>query len=263
MEKINTQSADVITQLTKMAEMKNASIEQLILFYCQERLLNRLSTSSYYDQFYIEGDFLFFTLAEGVGMPPNELTLTAQQSAYQNDLVQQAFAEICSIKIPEDGVQFFENDIESIIMDTSIHLKIPATLGSITTYIELKITFIENRVAPQIITSPSVLDMKPAELYTYPIEYVVAQALLDIYQYPAVTSKVVLDIERVLQTQHIEGRKLQAYLEEMLDQHRLTLEVTPILEKGIVKQFFDPIYEAMVADGEFFKQWNSKEQAWQ
>ncbi|UZM97366.1 hypothetical protein OL548_19580 [Lysinibacillus sp. MHQ-1] len=77
-------------------------------------------------------------MAEGVGMPPNELTLTAQQSAYQNDLVQQAFAEICSIKIPEDGVQFFENDIESIIVDTSIHLKIPATLGSITTYIEVK-----------------------------------------------------------------------------------------------------------------------------
>ncbi|MFA1736111.1 nucleotidyl transferase AbiEii/AbiGii toxin family protein [Lysinibacillus fusiformis] len=262
MEKINSITANVITQLTKMAEMKKESIEQLVAFYCQERLLYRLSTSSYDDQFYIEGDLLFFTLAEGVGMPPSELTLTAQKSPYQNDIVQQAFTEICSIEIQEDGIQFLENDIESIITDTSIHLKIPATLDPITTYIEINITFIENLMAPKTITFPSMLDMKPAELYTFPIEFVVAQALLDIYQYPSITSKVVVDIERLLQTQNIEGRKLQAYLEELSDQRHLTWEPTPILEKGIVKQFFNPIYEVMLVDGEFFKQWNGKEQAW-
>ncbi len=263
MEKINTITADVITQLTKMAEMKKVSIEQLVAFYCQERLLYRLSTSSYYDQFYIEGELFFFTLAEGVGMPPNELTLTARKSAYQNDIVQQAFTEICSIEIQEDGVQFLENDIESIITDTSIHLKIPAKLDTITTYIEVKITFIENRIAPTTITFPSMLDMEPAELSTSPIEFVVAQGLLDIFQYPSMTSKIVVDIERVLQTQNIEGRKLQAYFEELSDQRHLTWEPTPILEKGIVKQFFNPIYEFLLADEEFFKKWNGKEQAWQ
>ncbi|WP_025117091.1 nucleotidyl transferase AbiEii/AbiGii toxin family protein [Lysinibacillus fusiformis] len=263
MEKIKTITADVITQLTKMAGMKKESIEQLVAFYCQERLLYRLSTSSYYDQFYIEGDLLCYTLAEGIGMPPNELTLLAQKSAYQNDIVQQAFTEICSIKIQEDGIQFLENDIESIITDTSIHLKIPAILDPITTYIEVKITFIENRITPTTITFPSMLDMKPAELYTFPIEFVVAQTLLDIYQYPTMTSKVVVDIERILQTQNMAGRKLQAYLEELSDQCHLTWEPTPLLEKGIVKPFFNPIYEVMLADEEFFKQWNAKEQAWQ
>ncbi|WP_291758864.1 nucleotidyl transferase AbiEii/AbiGii toxin family protein [Lysinibacillus sp. UBA5990] len=262
MEKINTITADVITQLTKMAEMKKESIEQLVAFYCQERLLYRLSTSSYDDQFYIEGDLFFFTLAEGVGMPPNELALTARKSPYQNDIVQQAFTEICSIEIQEDGIQFLENDIESIITDTSIHLKIPAKLDTITTYIEVKITFIENRIAPTTITFPSMLDMEPAELSTSPIEFVVAQALLDIYQYPSITSKVVVDIERLLQTQNIEGRKLQAYLEELSDQRHLTWEPTPILEKGIVKQFFNPIYEVLLANEEFFKKWNGKEQVW-
>lgn len=263
MEKINTITADVITQLTKMAEMKKVSIEQLVAFYCQERLLYRLSTSSYYDQFYIEGDLFFFTLAEGVGMLPNELTLTAQKSAYQNDIVQQAFTEICSIEIQEDGVQFLENDIESIITDSRIHLKIPVILDTITTYIEVKITFIENRMAPTTITFPSMLDMKLAELSTSPIEFVVAQGLLDIFQYPSMTSKIVVDIERVLETQNIEGRKLQAYLEELSDQRHLTWEPIPILEKGIVKQFFNPIYEVLLANEEFFKQWDGKEQAWQ
>ncbi|WEA41148.1 hypothetical protein [Lysinibacillus fusiformis] len=263
MEKINTITADVITQLKKMAEMKKVSIEQLVAFYCQERLLYRLSTSSYYDQFYIEGDLFFFTLAEGVGMPPNELTLTAQKSAYQNDIVQQAFTEICSIEIQEDGVQFLENDIESLITDSRIHLKIPAKLDTITTYIEVKITFIENRMAPTTVTFPSMLDMKLAELSTSPIEFVVAQGLLDIFQYPSMTSKIEVDIERALETQNIEGRKLQAYLEELSDQRHLTWEPTTILEKGIVKQFFNPIYEVLLADEEFFKLWNGKEQAWQ
>jgi len=263
MEKINTIPTDVITQLAKMAEIQQESIEQLVSLYCQERFLYRLSISPYNEQFYIEGDLLSFILTKEAEKPPKEMTLTAQQSAYQNDIVKQAFTEICSIAVPEDGVRFLEDGIESTITNANIILKIPAALAEITTYIEIKITFEENRVSPKTITFPTLLDMKSAMLYTYPTEYVVALSLLDMYQYPANTSKELLDVEMLLQTQNLEGRDLQAYLEELFDRHRLTFEANPPLEKGLLKQFLSPVYEVILAEEEFFKQWNCERRAWQ
>jgi len=105
MGNIDTLSTNVVTQLEEMVTRQD-SMDQLVSRYCQERLLYRLSVSSYEDQFYLDGDLLLFALTNGLVNPSKEVTLTAQASVHQHDIVKQAFNEICSLAIPADGIEW-------------------------------------------------------------------------------------------------------------------------------------------------------------
>lgn len=267
MENIDTLSTNVVTQLTEMATSRQDNMDQLVAHYCQERLLYRLSASSYDEQFYLDGELLLFALTNGVVKPSKEVTLTAQASVHQHEIVKQAFKELCSMAVPEDGIEWDAQQIESTVTNDSIHLTIPATLGQMTSYIEVRVTFSENmRITPKTIIFPSLLDSKAAVLYTYPTEFVIAQKFIEIYQYPALekTEKTIGEVQQLLQTQPIEGRKLQAYIVDLFDRYHFTIELNPTFEStGILKQFFNPVYEAILAENEFFKQWQYDNQAWQ
>lgn len=267
MENINTLSTNVATQLINLAESRQENLEQLVSLYCQERLLYRLAVSSYDDQFYLDGDTLLFVLTEGLVKYSHVLTLTARKSIHQHDIVQQALKEICSMVVPEDGIEWFEDKIESILTDDGIHVTIPVALAQMTTYIEVKITFKENvRVTPKTIIFPNLLDRKAAVLYTYPTEFVLAQKFIEIYQYPALekTAKAIEDVHSLIQTQNIEGRALQEYIEELFDRHHFSIELNPTLEiSGVLKHFFNPVYEVILDENEFFKEWQFNNQAWQ
>ncbi|WP_404804018.1 hypothetical protein [Lysinibacillus sp. S1] len=86
MGNIDTLSTNVVTQLEEMA-IRQDNMDQLVSRYCQERLLYRLSISSYEDQFYLDGDLLLFALTNGLVKPSKEVTLTAQASVHQHDIV--------------------------------------------------------------------------------------------------------------------------------------------------------------------------------
>lgn len=264
MGNIDTLSTNIVTQLEEMATRQD-NMDQLVSRYCQERLLYRLSVSSYEDQFYLDGDLLLFALTNGLVKPSKEVTLTAQASVHQHDIVKQAFYEICSLATPADGIEWNAQRIESSISSDNIQLSIPATLGKMTVYIEVRITFKENmRITPKAINFPSLLDNKAAVVNTYPTEFVLAQKFIEIYQYPALekTEKTINEVQQLLQTQTIEGRRLQAYIVDLFDRYHFTIELTSTLEMtGILKQFFIPVYEAILAEDEFFKQWNNR--AWQ
>lgn len=267
MEHINTISTNVATQLINIAESRQENLEQLVSLYCQERLLYRLAVSSYDDQFYLDGNTLLFALTEGLVKPSNVLTLTTRKIIHQHDIVQQALKEICSMAVPEDCIEWFEDKIESILTDDGIHATIPVALAQMTTYIEVKITFKESmQVNPRTIIFPNLLDSKAAVLYTYPTEFVLAQKFIEIYQYPALekTAKAIEDVHSLIQTQNIEGRVLQEYIEELFDRHHFTIELNPSLEiSGVLKQFFNPVYEVILDENEFFNEWQFDNQAWQ
>lgn len=267
METMSTQSTNVFTQITEMAAARQENREQLVSLYCQERLLYRLSVSSYNDQFYLAGDLLLFALTEGLVKPTKEITLLAKPCARQQEIVKQALKEICSIAVPEDGIEWNAEKIESALTEDGIHFTIPATLGQTTTYIEVRITYKESvPVTPKTIMFPTLLASEVAVLYTYPTEFVIAQKFIEMYQYPALekTSKAKLEVNQLLQTQNIEGRILQAYIEALFERHHFTIELNTTLElTGVLKQFFSPIHEVLLAEHEFFQQWHFDNQAWQ
>ena len=263
MGNIDTLSTNVVTQLEEMA-IRQDNMDQLVSRYCQERLLYRLSISSYEDQFYLDGDLLIFALTNGLVKPSKEVTLTAQASVHQHDIVKQAFKEICSLAIPADGIEWDAQRIDSSVSNDNIQLSIPATLGKMTVYIEVRITFKENmRITPKTINFPSLLTIRRRWF----IHIQQNSCLHKIYRNLPISSirkdrKTINEVQQLLQTQTIEGRRLQAYIVELFDRHHFTIELTSTLEMtGILKQFFIPIYEAILAEDEFFKQWNNR--AWQ
>ncbi len=72
MRDVNTISMTIIEQLTKKAQDLEESIDTLIALYCQERMIYRLSISSYQDQFWLAGDSLLFAVTEGFIKPPKK-----------------------------------------------------------------------------------------------------------------------------------------------------------------------------------------------
>ncbi|KOY83475.1 nucleotidyl transferase AbiEii/AbiGii toxin family protein [Lysinibacillus macroides] len=236
----------ILAQLTAKASAQQKSLTQLITAYCQERLLYRLSASSYDDQFYVDG------MMEDVILPLRKITLLARANAQQVNIAEQAFKEICAMEEVEDGIIFLGDELASTVNATSIQLTIPARLAQVTIYIDVIIAFHNNRrVTPKTMIFPTLLDMKPAVLYTYPVEMVIAQKFL---------AQNETAICQLIQTQTIEGRALQGYIEELLDQQRLSIAAyQPLTYKEALKPFFD----AILTEDECFKQWDYHKQAWQ
>lgn len=130
MRDVNTISMNIIEQLTKMAQDQERSIDTLIAVYCQERLIYRLSISSYQDQFWLAGNSLLFAVTEGFIKPQKNTILAAKSVAYQIDIIKQAFKEICSMEGQEDGIEFLWDEVSISSENEGLFIKIPSVPGS-------------------------------------------------------------------------------------------------------------------------------------
>ncbi|MEK5231940.1 nucleotidyl transferase AbiEii/AbiGii toxin family protein [Lysinibacillus sp. FSL K6-0232] len=230
----------ILTQLTAMAEAQQKSLTQLLTAYCQERLLYRLSVSSYNDQFYLENIAL------------QEIALLTTANAQQATIAKHAFQEICAMEGLEDELIFLGSELASSVTANCIRLKIPAKIADKTIYIEVMIYCQERtRITPKLSSVPALLDMEPAMLYTYPVEFVLAQKIV------AQDDRAIVQL---MAAHPIEGRALQGYVEELLDQQRLTMEACQSLT---VHRQLQPFLAAILTENEYFQQWYANNQAWQ
>lgn len=273
-------SMNVFDQLMNKAQENDEHVDELVARYIQERFIYRLSVSSYQDQFWVGGDILLVALTNGFIKQPQEISLTAKPIAQKISMMKHAFQEICGIELLEDGVVFLGSEIEISLEKEMIHLKIPATLSHITTYIIVTIRFTEIiPLAPKTIVFPPLLDMASPVLVTASPEFALAQKFVEMYQYPTLetTIKAFNDVFALLKTQKIEGRVLQQCIIEIFDCQRLILERNhPLFMKQLadqtvafvdvikqVQRFFRPVYEVLLNEDEFFKQWDCAYQIWQ
>jgi len=294
MKQVNEVSIPVLDQLTDVAQQQQKSLEVFITLYSHERLLVRLAASSYEDQYWLYGDLLIGTVTNDIEKASTGITLCAKKMANKDSIIKHAFKEICSVNVPEDGIKFVSDELEIITSDEDqIHIKIPAQLGHITTYIEIKVNLFDSiAMAPKTIAIQTILDNSSIELTAYPSELFIAQKFNLIYQYPALEQamKEYYDIYLLASTQHFEGRVLQEAILNTFDRQKTTLEKYPSMfakqicldatknkmwqqlvnqqmlpfDKVIklVHQLLVPIYEEVVVENEFFENWDYKLADW-
>jgi len=276
MRDVNTISMNIIEQLTKIAQdREEKSIDTLIALYCQERLIYRLSISSYHDQFWLAGDSLLFAVTEGFVKPPKNTMLATKPVAYHADIVKQAYKEICSMEDgQEDGIEFYGDELTISSENEWLYIKIPAILGHLKTYITLQVNFMENTpVASKTMAYPTLLQTaSPVLIIEFP-EHVIASKFAEIYKTPTLdtTMNAIHTIFALIKTQTIEGRVLQECIVTLLDQQRHTIEKEhPFFMRQAkteivtweVQKFLSPIYDVILHEEEFLKYWDCTQLKW-
>jgi len=286
MKHVQTQPISVLDQLTDVARKQQKSLDVLVTSYAQERLLVRLAASSYEDQYLLYGDYLVGVLANDMAKSTARMTLCAKKMANKDSIIKHAFKEICAVTVPEDGIQFDQDEIEISTSDDEIHIHIPAQLGTITAYIEITMRFINTiPMKPKMIVMPTLLGSTTMELFAYPTELIIAHKFNTIYKYPALEQslKDYFDIYLLATTQNFEGRVLQEVIFDTFDRQKTTIEKYPaVFSKQIsldaskfkvwqqltdqpfdkvqklVQQLLGPVYTELVVEREFFKNWDYK-----
>lgn len=291
MKHVQTQPISVLDQLTEVAQKQQKSLDVLVTSYAQERLLVRLAASSYEDQYLLYDDYVVGIVANNMAKSATGMTLCAKKVANKESIIKHAFKEICAVIVPEDGIHFDRDGIVISTSDDEVHIHIPAQLGTITTYIEIKVCIINTiPMTPKMIVIPTLLGRTTMELLAYPLELIIAHKFNTIYKYPALEQslKDYYDIYLLATTQNFEGRVLQEVIFDTFDRQKTTIEKYPaVFSKQIsldaskfkvwqqltdqsfdkvqtlVQQWLGPIYAELIVEREFFKNWDYKLCKWQ
>jgi len=172
--------ASVRQRLLNLARERRADFQLILIQYGIERLLYRLSRSTYKDRFLLKGAMLFSVWSEEPFRSTRDVDLLGQGDSSVAS-VHKTFEEICRTAVEDDGVQFLVDTIrgEEIRDDQEYHgvrLRFEARLAGARIPIQIDIGF-GDAVAPppEVIDYPVMLDSPAPRLQVYPREVVVAE----------------------------------------------------------------------------------------
>lgn len=235
-------AASVFERLKNLSRKNGKSLDAILLLYFQERLLYRLSISSYQDKFLLKGGLFLFSLTQFSSRPTRDIDFLATYISNQTDRIERAFLEICSAEVPaDDGVVFLVDQMktERITEDADYHglrIKIPVKLGSVKHTLQLDIGF-GDIVVPKPLTLefPVLLEMEQPVLLSYSIESVIAEKFEAMIELALWNSRMkdFYDIY-ILSTLHtFEGRVLQEAIKETLERRKTPIEREhPVFTEG-------------------------------
>jgi predicted nucleotidyltransferase component of viral defense system len=171
--------ASIRARLLNLAKERNQPFELLLTRYTLERLLCRLSSSKYREQFVLKGAMLITSWMDDPYRPTRDLDLLGFGDS-DPDAIIGAFREICALKA-DDAVAF---DIDGIAVDRirdkaeygGLRIKTTATVDGAKVRVLVDIGF-GDAIEPGLteIELPMLLDQPAPRLRAYPYETVVAE----------------------------------------------------------------------------------------
>jgi len=176
-------------KLKHLSKIKNRNHQLTLTRYFQERLLFRLSVSTYKNHFYLKGGALVYALEKEESRPTLDLDLLAQKVPPTHQVLKEIFQTICSLDYSKDGVLFDTAKIETIEIVkegkySGIRIKIPAGLGKIQQRMQLDIGFGDIIIpGPVEMDYPTLLEMEIPNIFAYSVESLVAEkfeAMIDL-----------------------------------------------------------------------------------
>ena len=179
---IKNYGKSVKEHLLNISRAEQYSSQLLISRYFQERLLYRLSVSSYKDKFILKGGALLYAHDGFQARPTLDIDFMAKNIS--NDLanIEKIFQEICQIECKEDGVMFDFDTIETseIAITKEYHgvrLSLLAHLDTAQQPISMDVGFGDVITpSPQQLTFPALIATAPsANILAYSLETVVAE----------------------------------------------------------------------------------------
>lgn len=108
-------------RLLNIAKSENIYYQTVLTRYFQERLIYRMSQTSYRQNFYLKGGALMYAHDRFAARPTLDIDFLGNNISNNGERIVAAFREICSVPCKEDGVKY---DVEHITSKTSRNSRI-------------------------------------------------------------------------------------------------------------------------------------------
>lgn len=167
-------------RLLNLSRQTNETYNTLLVRFAVERLLYRLSVSRHNEDFVLKGAMLFAAWTSTPHRSTRDVDFlgTGISSAGR---IAEAFREICSLTVPEDGLTFDLSNltVRPIREDNShdgLRALIPVRLGTARIPLQVDVGFGDSVVpAAQWLEFRAMLDLPSPRVRTYPAETVIAE----------------------------------------------------------------------------------------
>ena len=269
------------------------------MLYCQERLLYRLSISTYQNKFLLKGGLFLFSLTGFSARPTVDIDFLAKYTSNEIENIKKIFIEVCSIEGKEDGLFFDTASITSTRIKEDadyegVRIKIPVSLDRSTKNLQLDIGFGDIIVPkPEEIDFPILLNMESPKIFAYSIESVIAEKFEAMISLSTINSRMkdFYDIYILSDTRDFDGRTLQEAIIQTFSRrgtgfeknhpvfqiefysdsgrnvqwhaflNRLGIKGELTFEKVMLRlhQLLLPIYNKNLKEDEFLKHWSKDE----
>ena len=172
------------TRLLNLARDEKQEYMKVLVRYLHERLLYRISVSTYKQHFLLKGSSLLFALDGFKARPTIDIDLLGERISNDQENLRRAFRDVCSIVCEEDGVTF---DAGTLTLEPiAVEKKYPGTCVKITAHLDTIVQQISIDIGfgdvvtpyPLSLDYPLLLDGVPSvELYAYSLETLIAEKL--------------------------------------------------------------------------------------
>ncbi len=180
-KEISNKPASVLAKLQNIARSENVDSNSILLRYCQERFLYRLSVSEYSNSFCLKGGLLLICFDIPATRPTKDIDFLVKEISNNVIELEKVVSKITSLNC-DDGISFVTNAItsEEIIEDGNhpgIRVKIPAFIGKARTTIQLDFAWGDIvKPAEVMIDFPTIIDNELVpRLKAYSVESAVSE----------------------------------------------------------------------------------------
>ena len=286
--------ASIRARLKNIADKEQKPFDFILLLYFNERLLYRLSISKYSKHFVLKGGLLLYSLTDEQARPTKDIDFLGREIINDIDKIREIFIEICDIPV-NDAVVYDSSDMtcESIKEDADyegIRIKLIAYLGNARKVLQIDIGFGDIIIPkPHIIEYPTLLDMENPVILAYSKESVISEKFEAMLYLADVNSRMkdFYDVYNLCVNFDFNGEILYKAIRETLTQRATPISNDPVVFTETFKndknkqtqwnafrrranvaiglEFFDimsvlciflmPMFEALIMEREFSKQW--------
>ena len=219
--------ASVHGRLLHQAKENREEFSFVLMRYGVERLLYRLSVSSYAEHFVLKGAMLFSAWIGQPHRPTKDVDLLGLRVLSQQQL-KQAFQDICRADAVPDGLRFDAESIRVVpIRDVQAHggwrVSIQASMGRSRVPLQIDVGFGDAVVPePREMQYPGLLDFPAPRVLAYPPETVVAEKLEAMVSLGMASSRMgdLYDLLWMAEHFSFEGATLTRAIESTFDQRQ-------------------------------------------
>jgi len=167
-------------RLLNLAHQRQEEFQLMLTRFGLERLLYRLTLSSYANQFVLKGAMLFQLWTNQPHRSTRDLDLLGN-GAPSADRLQKLFADVCTTPVEDDGLTFAIDAISAEPIREGdeyqgVRVLITAYLGTARIPLQIDVGFGDAITpAPQTVSYPPLLEFPAPQMLAYPRETVVAE----------------------------------------------------------------------------------------
>lgn len=175
-------SASIRQRLLNLSRERNEVFNLVLMHYGLERLLYRLAQSGHAEDFVLKGAMLFNAWTEKLHRPTKDLDFLGYGNNSSEHLMA-LFQKICQVEVEPDGLVFDRGTVQvEEIRDNQEyqgqHIRLTAHLGNARIPVQIDVAF-GDAITPEAkeIEYPTLLNMPPPRILSYPRESVVSEKL--------------------------------------------------------------------------------------